>query len=412
MVWDLVTVQFVSDMTACVLGMIFNSRLIVAIFKATDQNLRSYSYLLLASALFNLFFSIVAFCTLHQLLSVSGVLVITSHGFVERFLFPHVGSLLMIPHVFASNHGLLILVVQYKYRYRIVSGHTFSTQNDGTTVEEDTDDVYDEVDRHHNSLDADLVVDSNRRRRITRQHELMPIVQQLSDSEVYDQEEENEVEREEALPNANEWGKKRKMFYVDSTTKIREDGFLNDEEQEALELEEEDAIRRQRRSDLSHSFVNINKLSALVENSDEEAEVPKTIEFADNVQSTVKTLEQLRQQNSKPVVKPTVKSIQKPTIVESKRPEISDHIEGWETTDEEENVEEVDRREINYENKGIKLKKRKKGTEHSRIKRRHQYQKALIKRRSQVPDVKRELTKYSGETRGIRASTVRSIPLR
>ncbi|KAI6237593.1 Protein T01B7.5 [Aphelenchoides besseyi] len=293
--------------------------------------------------------------------------------------------------------------------------HTFSAQNNGTVVEEDTDDVYDEVDRHHNSLNADLVVDSNRQRRTTRQHELMPIVQQLSDSEVYDQEEEVEVEGEKALPNANEWGKKRKLFYVDSTTKIREDGFLNDEEQEALELEEEDAIRRQRRSDLSHSFVNMNKLSALVENSDDEVEAPKTIEFADDVQSTVKTLGQLRQQNSKPVVKATVKTIQKPKIVEPKQPPISNHIEGWETTDEEENVEEMDRREINYKmekNKGLKLKKRKKETEHSRIKRRHQYQKALIKRRSQVPDVKRELTKYSGETRGIRASTVRSIPLR
>ncbi|KAI6213028.1 hypothetical protein M3Y94_00101000 [Aphelenchoides besseyi] len=122
MTWDLATVQFASDMTACVLGMIFNSLLIVAIFKETDQNLRSYSYLLLASASFDLFFSIVEFCTLHQLLSVSGVLVIMSHGFVERFLFPYVGPLLMIPHVFAANHGLLILVSQHHYRYRIVSG--------------------------------------------------------------------------------------------------------------------------------------------------------------------------------------------------------------------------------------------------------------------------------------------------
>lgn len=58
------------------------------------------------------------------------------------------------------------------------------------------------------------------------------------------------------------------------------------------------------------------------------------------------------------------------------------------------------------------MQKRKKGLEHSRVKRRHQYKKALIKRRSQVPDVKRETAKYSGESRGIRASTVRSVKLK
>ncbi|KAI6223134.1 hypothetical protein M3Y99_01458600 [Aphelenchoides fujianensis] len=121
MVVDLATVQFASDMTACVLGMIFNSLLIYAIVKVTDSNLRSYSYLLLASACFDLFFSVIEFCTLHQLLSCGSVLVIMSHGFVERFLFPYVGSLLMIPHVFAANHGLMILAAQFHYRYRLVA---------------------------------------------------------------------------------------------------------------------------------------------------------------------------------------------------------------------------------------------------------------------------------------------------
>ncbi|KAI6170579.1 hypothetical protein M3Y97_01137600 [Aphelenchoides bicaudatus] len=122
MAFDLATVQFLSDMSACILGMIFNALLIVAIFKATDQNLKSYSYLLLASACFDFFFSVVEFFTLHQLLSVEGKLMIMSHGFVERFIFPYFGSILMIPHVFAANHGLLILVAQYHYRYRIVTG--------------------------------------------------------------------------------------------------------------------------------------------------------------------------------------------------------------------------------------------------------------------------------------------------
>lgn len=62
-------------------------------------------------------------------------------------------------------------------------------------------------------------------------------------------------------------------------------------------------------------------------------------------------------------------------------------------------------------NKGL-LHKRKKEAKHSRVKRRAQYKKALIKRRSQIPDVKREMNKYTGEARGIRMSTVRSVPLK
>lgn len=62
-------------------------------------------------------------------------------------------------------------------------------------------------------------------------------------------------------------------------------------------------------------------------------------------------------------------------------------------------------------NKGL-TQKRKKGTQHSRLKKRKQYDKALIRRRSQVPDVRREERKYDGEKRGIRASTVRSIKLK
>ncbi|KAI6199533.1 hypothetical protein M3Y96_00637300 [Aphelenchoides besseyi] len=122
MVWDLATVQFASDMTACVLGMIFNSLLIVAIFKATDQNLRSYSYLLLASASFDLFFSIVEFCTLHQLLSVSGILVIMSHGFVERFLFSGDASVSVLIRDLSVTCGLGWLMAFMAWRGTVISG--------------------------------------------------------------------------------------------------------------------------------------------------------------------------------------------------------------------------------------------------------------------------------------------------
>lgn len=49
---------------------------------------------------------------------------------------------------------------------------------------------------------------------------------------------------------------------------------------------------------------------------------------------------------------------------------------------------------------------------HSRVRKRKQFDKALIRRRSQVPDVKKEIHKYDGEKRGIKANTVRSIKLK
>lgn len=61
-------------------------------------------------------------------------------------------------------------------------------------------------------------------------------------------------------------------------------------------------------------------------------------------------------------------------------------------------------------NKGLTVKRRK-DSRHARIKNRKSYGKALIKRRSQVPDVRQETRKYDGEKRGIRASTIRSIRL-
>uniref|UniRef100_A0A0N5B0B7 Sas10 domain-containing protein n=1 Tax=Syphacia muris TaxID=451379 RepID=A0A0N5B0B7_9BILA len=62
-------------------------------------------------------------------------------------------------------------------------------------------------------------------------------------------------------------------------------------------------------------------------------------------------------------------------------------------------------------NKGLTSRK-KKGTQHSRVKKRKQYEKALIKKRSQRPDIRRELEPYDGEKRGIRISTIKSVKLK
>uniref|UniRef100_A0AC34Q3Z5 Sas10 C-terminal domain-containing protein n=1 Tax=Panagrolaimus sp. JU765 TaxID=591449 RepID=A0AC34Q3Z5_9BILA len=54
----------------------------------------------------------------------------------------------------------------------------------------------------------------------------------------------------------------------------------------------------------------------------------------------------------------------------------------------------------------------KKGLGHSRVRKRSQYKKALYRQRANVPDVRKETTKYDGEKRGIRVTTVRSIKLK
>ncbi|VDM45761.1 unnamed protein product [Toxocara canis] len=89
--------------------------------------------------------------------------------------------------------------------------------------------------------------------------------------------------------------------------------------------------------------------------------------------------------------------------------------EDYEMVDEQmEESDEPAKRAITSQiekNKGLSVK-RKKGTQHSRVKKRKQFEKAMIRKRSQKPDVRKELKPYAGEARGIRASTVKSIKLK
>lgn len=73
------------------------------------------------------------------------------------------------------------------------------------------------------------------------------------------------------VPSANEWGRKRVDFYVDATSRVREDGFLNDEEHELLELEEEDAVERQHKMDSINSVMDPTKLASFIDVSDDES---------------------------------------------------------------------------------------------------------------------------------------------
>jgi len=244
------------------------------------------------------------------------------------------------------------------------------------------------------------------------------------------------------VPSANEWGKKRVDFYVNAASRIREDGLLNEEEQDVLELEEQDAVERQHKMDSLNSVLDYRKLGAFADFSDEdddddEMEIqpksngrrPAPAEISDKpaikrIVLKKKSLGQLRLESKAAKEKEAAEkqSISKPTKrvnfkLDKKqgpkqRKQKADFVDGWD--EDNVSVKDDDHRQINYEmqkNKGL-LQKRKKEASHSRVKRRAQYKKALIKRRSQVPDVRRETTKYSGESRGIRMSTVRSVPLK
>lgn len=77
------------------------------------------------------------------------------------------------------------------------------------------------------------------------------------------------------VPSKNEWGRKRVDFYVNAASRTREDGILNEEEQEVLELEEEDALERQHKLDSVNTALDYKKMGNIFEDSssdDEEEE--------------------------------------------------------------------------------------------------------------------------------------------
>ncbi|XP_028303620.1 something about silencing protein 10 [Gouania willdenowi] len=90
---------------------------------------------------------------------------------------------------------------------------------------------------------------------------------------------------------------------------------------------------------------------------------------------------------------------------------------GNEEFEEKEDEEELDpdgKRGITYQmakNKGL-TPKRKKIDRNPRVKHRHKFKRAVIRRKGQVREVRREETRYSGELSGIRAGVKKSVKLK
>ncbi|VBB26353.1 unnamed protein product [Acanthocheilonema viteae] len=395
--------------------------------------------------------------------------------------------------------------------------------------EEDSDEIYDEIDRHHMSLDMPESdkVDTT----IRRQVEILNVE---GDSSNVDDDYDNEEERnsfsdsdnddlnnvENFLPSADRWGSSRRSFY--NTSYVDGDwGGMNETEAELAELEEEDAIARQKKLDATLGFLPMQFQAEIhEEEAAHDLSEPPDIDsmttekqyeyflkrtyflsdvlplldlahsvkhlrpglvlekqlllvvnvfsrylsnllFAIHIKIAGNSAQQVPQFIDHPVLQ-ALSILRKKVFVVTRFLEKHGGILGkirnniksrdfenmldvlptiefaWKrkiSKGSEENeqllIEKVERdskiqvvnnkveegimkRSINNQiekNKGLQ-NKRKKGTQHSRIKKRKQFKKALIKKHSQKPGVRKELIPYGGETRGIRASTVKSVKLK
>lgn len=84
------------------------------------------------------------------------------------------------------------------------------------------------------------------------------------------------------------------------------------------------------------------------------------------------------------------------------------------TQNEQNPQQDIMKRPINYtieKNKGL-TPKRNKLQRNPRVKHREKFRKALIKRKSVVPRVRKEESRYSGEKTGIRVGVVRGIKIK
>ena len=146
--------------------------------------------------------------------------------------------------------------------------------------------------------------------------------------------------------------------------------------------------------------------------------------YADDVEHLVDALEQ--QQSIEPLLAAPVDLLQMKKEEAQKRMASSKKQQHQEHAEDE--VDAITERPADYDtldlasrraiddriarNRGLTPHKAKKFQRHSRVKRRHHYDKMVSKRRSQVPDVRSQQQKYGGEMRGIKANLVKSVKLK
>ncbi|KAI6193448.1 hypothetical protein M3Y96_01018800 [Aphelenchoides besseyi] len=105
---DLICLYGLIDNLGALLGIGSNSLLIWIIFRVAKGKLQLYSYLVLISSIFDLFFSVI-----EQLLVRHGILFVMAHG-IESQLGDWAHYFCMIPHIFSCTHSVLILGLCYE----------------------------------------------------------------------------------------------------------------------------------------------------------------------------------------------------------------------------------------------------------------------------------------------------------
>ncbi|KAI6233438.1 hypothetical protein M3Y99_00912700 [Aphelenchoides fujianensis] len=118
---DLIRLYGLIDNLGATLGIVVNGLLIWIIFKVASGKLQSFSYLVLISSIFDLFFCVIEVLTQHQLLVRKGVLYVMPHG-IEAVLGEWSYYTLMVPHIFSCTHAVLILGPQFLFRKDLITG--------------------------------------------------------------------------------------------------------------------------------------------------------------------------------------------------------------------------------------------------------------------------------------------------
>ncbi|VDK61240.1 unnamed protein product [Anisakis simplex] len=153
--------------------------------------------------------------------------------------------------------------------------------------EENSDEVYDEIDQFHRKRNE--VLDLDEGKQSNKIEEVLNVEGDISSDEDEDfadgnsdadrdslfdssDNEQNKADTSKALPSADRWGHKRQAYY--STSYVDLDfGGMNEDEEELAELEREDAIERQKKLDAALEAVQFDDI--MVPQTDKSTEVTK-----------------------------------------------------------------------------------------------------------------------------------------
>ncbi|KAL7069898.1 hypothetical protein ACQ4LE_010862 [Meloidogyne hapla] len=278
----------------------------------------------------------------------------------------------------------------------------------------DGDGVYDEIDKFHAEYDAKLL-------KIVKQPKkplAKEVLRVISDEEFSEDEEgfsdDEGSPTEDNQITSNKWGKLRRNYYGTSYVDGDYGGAIHDsDEEEALQLEEQDAVSRQQKLENANACLDFDQFirKDFELNNEESGHSDEKLELADLLQIEVEepavTSNNLNQEEEENGMDD---EDQEDSNSENSHSSLSESDVKLENKEDNSTRE---RRTITYEmrkNKGIpKDRGRKKVKRHARIVNRRKFHKAMIKKRSQVPDLRREIEQYGGEKRGIRVSTIKSI---